>query len=271
MVLSDFHCHLYTYDNGFSIENILMPQKADDIRVETVFNNIREDALWKFADKQFSLSSDSPTPLPFVQSFIGIHPWDTLQGIEEEIFNRLEETAVKTGAFIGEIGLDRIHGGKKDTQLAVFTRALHIALKLEKPFSLHCVREWGHLTEELEKVKNKIRTPFMIHGFNSTPEIMKRITALGGYISFGTEKSGAFSKKAASSLLQADENFILLETDFTCLSGDSAGTDLRAKYFHALLHVYTEAAKLLGKDIEYLSGVTKENGKIFKTFTAYRQ
>ena len=213
MVLNDFHCHFYTYDSGAVMDKIIAWAYAQkEISIGMILNNIRETNLWeKGAEFSLSKNRDNFTVIPF----IGIHPWDSGEA-DEQIINRLEEISAKTGAFIGEFGLDKLKGADKDKQLYIFRSCLDIALKSKKPFTIHCVRSWGLLTEELQKAKNRIKAPFIIHSYNGSAEIMKTITALGGYPSFALERYGAFSRKAEDSISKIDLSRLLLETDFTC-------------------------------------------------------
>jgi len=325
MVLNDFHCHLYTYDYGIAMDKIceaasrsfknklifvpptigiteenVLPEKARPVSVGMILNNIREKSLWE-KGVEFSLSQnrDNFTVIPF----IGIHPWDS-EETDEEAIRALEETSAQTGAFIGEIGFDKLKGGDKEKQLRVFRSCLGIALKNEKPFTLHCVRSWGILTEELKKAKSWIKAPFIVHAYNSSAEVMQNIIALGGYPSFGLERYGAFSRNAENSLSKIALKYLLLETDFTCYSGtQSPGTDSEyensinagllhgwcndtdvaksavpreenyygIKYIKRLLDVYNKAASVLKIDLTELSGVIEENGKVFKAYTINRK
>ncbi len=284
MVLNDFHCHFYTYDSGNAMgkicEKIIKPEQ--EISVGMILNNIREKDLWKNGT-EFSLDKNKEdfTVIPF----IGIHPWDS--GIAgKETINTLEEISSKTGAFIGEFGFDKLKGADKDKQLYIFRSCLDIALKSGNPFTIHCVRSWGLLTEELEKVKNKIKAPFIIHAYNGSAEIMKTIISLGGYPSFGLERYGDFSRKAEYSISKINLKNLLLETDFTCYSEkpkpeendidseNSINVEYSRednyygrKYIKRLIAVYEKAASILKIDIAELSGVIEENGKIFKAYT----
>ena len=257
-----------------------------EISIGMILNNIRETNLWeKGAEFSLSKNRDNFTVIPF----IGIHPWDSGEA-DEQIINRLEEISVKTGAFIGEFGLDKLKGADKDKQLYIFRSCLDIALKSKKPFTIHCVRSWGLLTEELQKAKNRIKAPFIIHSYNGSAEIMKTITALGGYPSFALERYGAFSRKAEDSISKIDLSRLLLETDFTCYlkqqepeeddrdSENSANIKYSKeesyygkKYIKRVLSAYNKAASVLKMDITELSGVIEENGKIFKAYTINRK
>ncbi|MCL2294602.1 MAG: TatD family hydrolase [Spirochaetes bacterium] len=227
MVLIDFHCHFYTDDAGAAMDKIIKEIVSQDnscpeaISVGMILNNIREKNLWKNG-AEFSLSKNSNnfTVIPFA----GIHPWDSAE-TDQETIERLEETSAQTGAFIGEIGLDKLKGADKEKQLWVFRSCLEIALKSEKPFTLHCVRAWGVLIEELRKVKSRIKAPFIVHAYNSSAEVMKEIIALNGYPSFGLERYGVFSHNATDSISKIKLKYLLLETDFTCFLPKDAGAN----------------------------------------------
>ena len=301
MILNDFHCHLYTYDSGAVMNKIItwVLEKQKEISVGMIFNNIREESLWEKGCGMDAASCATTGRRDKAQEnyaggeklrivpFIGIHPWDSAEASEKTI-NNLEETSSKTGAFIGEFGFDKLKGADKEKQLYIFRNCLEIALKSEKPFTIHCVRSWGLLTEELQKAKQRINAPFIVHACNGTTEVAKTIISLGGYPCFGLEKYGAFSRKAADSISKIDLKHILLETDFTCYSNaglaeqdndseNSINVEYSRednyygkKYIKRLLAVYNEAALVLKMDIAELSGVIEENGKIFKTYTTDR-
>ncbi len=299
MVLSDFHCHLYGYDSGKSMKTLLDGFSCEDkqsrrteadreeslrripaedepeIRPGMIFNNIRERDLWE-SGALFSLEEgihregkSGASVIPF----IGIHPWDFNEADDERLA-ALEQTALKTGAFIGEIGLDRLRlgGGEREKQQYVFRRALETALRVEKPFTIHCVREWGALLSVLESVRERIRAPFIVHAYSGSAETMGKIISLGGYISFGTlfshGRGGFFSERASDCILKIDKRFLLLETDRTwhAEDADAAEPDI---YRGELLSVYEKTAKLLDIDITELCGVTEENGEVFKAYTAH--
>ncbi|MCL2705831.1 MAG: TatD family hydrolase [Spirochaetaceae bacterium] len=274
---------------------------AQRISLGMILNNIREKNLWE-KGTLFSLSKNKENFN--VIPFIGIHPWDSAEA-DEETINSLEEISSKTGAFIGEFGFDKLKGGDKEKQLYLFKKCLEIALRSEKPFTIHCVRSWGLLAEELQKVKKRIKAPFIVHAYNGSAEIIKIITKLGGYPSFGLERYGAFSRKAVDSILKINLKDLLLETDFTCYLKQptpSSGSDdetensinvahacpvIQAeagispsyaednyygeKYIKRLFAVYNEAASILKMDITELSGAIEENGKIFKAYTINRK
>ncbi|MDX9800448.1 MAG: TatD family hydrolase [Spirochaetia bacterium] len=308
MILSDFHCHLYGYDKGKSMDSILtrftdeFPGKGKEnsslsagrkenfarsahesgagIKPGMIFNNIRERDLWE-SGARFSLGewpSGGRESGAAVVSFIGIHPWDFEQA-DDELFAALEQIAFESGAFIGEIGLDRLRldSAGREVQQTVFRKALDIALKTEKPFTIHCVREWGALISILESVRKRILAPFIVHAYSGSDETMEKIISLGGYISFGTlfshSREGLFSDKASGCLLKIDRRFLLLETDWTWHPGGDASEPDASEpdaYRNELLSVYEKTANLLKIDITELCGVIEENGAVFKAYTAYR-
>ena len=289
MIFSDFHCHLYSYDSGAVMDkickNIITPDQETDISVGMILNNIRENNLWE-KGAEFCLSKNRGDFI--IIPFIGIHPWDSAEAGEKTITS-LEEISSKTGVFLGEFGFDKLKGADADKQLYIFRNCLEIALKSEKPFTIHCVRSWGFLTEELDKIKKRIKAPFIIHAFNGSADIAKKIISLGGYPSFGLERYNAFSRKAEGSILKINLKRLLLETDFTCYSGQLKPEDAAEsensinaeytrndnfygnKYIKRLIDVYNKAALLLKIDIQELSGVIEENGKIFKAYTINRK
>ena len=308
--ISDFHCHLYGYDRGQGMKEVLCPAEEDpgrgskegesaeasfpaDICVPAlVLNCIREEELWEegalFAEKLkvpdpyrdentglsggvslrgvslrgVSLRGVSPDKsggrsgeeevkqeegrpgCPGILTFAGIHPWDTA-GAGEAALYRLEKGVKEGRFFVGEIGLDRLRGAGREKQLYIFEKSLQIALESGKPFTIHCVREWGLLLGVLEKAGGKIKAPFIVHAFGGSKETMRRITGLGGYISFGRVHGSGYgpeeemfpgrghgpdgrsasmnTPKAAECIAEIDSDRLLLETDFTYTGMSPAG------------------------------------------------
>ena len=146
-----------------------------------------------------------------VPSF-GVHPWfaDILDKGWEI---RLEAFLRTPGALAGEMGLDKARKNiDMDVQKDVFATQLKIAAKVQKPFSVHCVRAWEETVALIQA--HAPGQAFLLHSFNGSREIAARVTEMGGYLSFPAKAIHAFNDTDAAVLKTVRLDRILIETDF---------------------------------------------------------
>lgn len=115
----------------------------------------------------------------------GIHPYDTITDIPEEMWTRLEELLDKPEVVaIGECGIDLSgRGGMMFRQLQVLKRQIDLSEKLRKPIILHCVKADDvicGLRRDLQPEQ-----PWVIHGYRKNPESAALLLKCGCYLSFG--------------------------------------------------------------------------------------
>lgn len=123
---------------------------------------------------------DFATDLPFTA---GIHPWFTAEDTELQ-YNELKSYADQEAALaIGECGLDKICQTDWGLQEQFFRRQLDLALHLNKPVIIHCVRAYQ---EVLAILKNRRQT-VVFHGFNKNIVLARQILQQGHYLSLGTD------------------------------------------------------------------------------------
>lgn len=121
----------------------------------------------------------------------GLHPWYLNEREFEEHLQTLRRIAsVQDCVAIGEAGLDKICEAAWDLQLQAFEKQIELASQVQKPLIIHCVR--AH--QEVLKLKEKARTPWILHGFNQKATIGELVLKADLYVSFG------------KALLQADSN-----------------------------------------------------------------
>ena len=238
----------------------------------------------------FSLFSDASYSekynIPNLLFFTALHPWRTESAEKWEKNEKIMlENILQTNAdiFIGETGLDRLRGADIETQKIIFREHLGLAVKYNRPFTVHCVKEWGNCIDILNSFfAEKNRIPFIIHGFSGSAEIMKQLIRLGGYISFSAKSLIEENKKAAYCLSKADINRIFIETDFPFNAVNKKGQSVQKNsfkngieagqiYTNMLEKGYFKAAEILNINTEELSRIIEKNGKIFTNYTASRR
>jgi TatD DNase family protein len=156
---------------------------------------------------------------------LGIHPWYIEKDCQQQ-FSQMKQWVHHPHAIaIGECGLDKVCTTDFSMQENVFKEQIQLAVTLQKPLIIHCVRAWEEVFSLLKKAA-PLKAIF--HGFAKNAELARRIINRGYYISLGKELEKE-SMKEVIRLLPPDK--IFLETDDASLS---------------ITTVYEWAAKALG-------------------------
>lgn len=141
---------------------------------------------------------------------IGLHPWDTADGISEEAWNALEQQAADPRVVaIGECGVDLTKGAPLFRQLLVFKRHIELSERLGKPLVIHCVKA----ADIILGLKRDLQPsqPWAIHGFRGKPQLGRQLTDKGIFLSFGEKFNG-------QALNEIPPQYILAETDDSILN-----------------------------------------------------
>lgn len=114
----------------------------------------------------------------------GIHPWETLEDIPENIWSTLrDECSLPEVAAIGECGIDLLKGGPLYRQMQVMKRQVELSEELHKPLIIHNV----HAHDIIIGLKKDLKPtqPWVVHGFRGKPTIAGMLTDAGIWLSFG--------------------------------------------------------------------------------------
>ena len=276
MKVIDAHSHIHVIFHEFYSEFL---NYIDSAGVSSIFINSETPN----GGEIFSLINKTKTKnsiIPNLLFFSALHPWKTEQPGDWE---NILENRLKTDRFlfIGETGLDRLRGAGIETQKEIFKAHLELAVKYKRPFSVHCVREWGNCIELIRSVlskTDKTELPFIIHSFSGSYETMSELINLGAFISFSASMILNENKKTAENISRIKRKRILLETDFPYSAIDKNGDLIDFKsgleageyYVRMLKDAYSRTACLMNISEEELCGVIEKNGKIFTDYSAYR-
>ncbi|MEN8256515.1 MAG: TatD family hydrolase [Thermodesulfobacteriota bacterium] len=243
----DCHSHLLDITN-FSSDFFLA--SLEECHIRKIYCNIVDVKQWSSLS---SLTEKYPQIIPF----FGIHPWH----ITHFSFNDLEPLADllrKELSCCGEIGLDRRCDTDFLLQKKMFVKQLDLAKDTQSFVAIHCVKAWGPLLEILAGYQGKIS--FMIHSFQGSREVMERLVAMGGMISFSDRVMQSKQKKLQEVLKVTPLENLLLETDFpfqTSIEGSSSKI-----YCQVLSNLYTFVARLREISASDLSQIIERNGSI---------
>jgi len=195
----------------------------------------------------------------------GLHPWHVDSapiGWKRGLEHRL--AALPSG--IGETGLDKAArvAAPIEDQIKAFRWQLDLALERGLPVSIHCVKAWGLVVEQL-RARPGLR--FMLHAYGGTAELARELTALGAYLSFGSALTDPRRSTAAQALHAVAPDRLLLETDAPdgFRTTTNAGTEQNNETSEpaTLVRVRDAAAKLLDEPPEEIEKRSFDNAARF--------
>lgn len=179
---------------------------------------------------------------------IGLHPWhsDSLPFSADLLTKFLQKPNVLA---VGEIGLDKAKAIASDKQLQIFIDQARLANQLNKPVILHCVKSHADLLSVYKILKPA--TPWILHGFRGSKELVQQMVQQGFLCSFGADLLQA-GEKLKAALRNVPLHQLFLETD------DSS---------ESIENIYQAASEILDLHLEELKMNIYQN--FIRTFSAY--
>ncbi len=119
----------------------------------------------------------------WIRPAFGLHPWY----VKERTANWLPTLRAfleeHPHAVVGEIGLDRwIENPDIEAQLECFRTQLSLAVALDRPATIHCLRAFGLLEETLRSCTLP-RRGFLLHSYGGPAEMIPQFAAMGARFS----------------------------------------------------------------------------------------
>ena len=259
MPLFDAHLHLQDERLGNS-RKVASEMKQAGVEMAVIDATRQSD--WNEVHKliAWSMGEEAPELLPAY----GIHPWQAHTVSEGWLDDLQDYLATHPHSSIGEIGLDTwIDDPDLEVQRPVFRAQLELAARLSKTTSIHCLKAWGPLMEELKACPPT--APFLMHSYGGSIEFANELLDLGAYFSF----SGYFLQPRKAAVVevfkQLRKDRILIETD----APDMAPPEdvIRHPMAEGLNHpanlpaIGAALAKELGMEAEALAELTRVNAK----------
>ena len=258
MKLLDAHNHLH--------DARLAPHRAPILQalaglgvVRTVVNGTREadwDAVASLADEH-----------PFVLPSFGLHPWYVAERTPRWLELLREKLDAHPAAGVGEIGLDRwIEGHDLALQSEVFLAQLGLAVEMQRPVTIHCLRAWGAL-DGLLRTHPAPSCGFLIHAYGGPVEMINGLVERGGYFSFNAYFLHERKAKQREVFRQIPADRLLVETDAPDLRPPDERNPhpLRDASGEAINHpanialAYEALADIRGVPVETLAVQVKQN------------
>jgi TatD DNase family protein len=143
---------------------------------------------------------------------VGLHPWyiDNYPETDKTFEDLYRISRNDKIIFIGETGLDKYREKDLGHQMEIFIRHIHLSEELQKPLIIHCVRAF----EELLKIKRESSPiqPWIIHGYDSSPEMAASLVGHGIFLSVG-ERLLKKTHKSKKILQAIPLSKLFIETD----------------------------------------------------------
>ncbi len=204
-MLFDSHNHLQSGKFGLPVD-VLIGQMRDAGVTGCVVNATREED-WEAVR---ALAQDFPD---FVRPAYGVHPWfaDTPKVGWQD---RLREILIHDpSASVGEIGLDGwVSTTRMKIQQPVFREQIGIAVELDRPVTIHCLKAWEELFDEMDQAPAWPKK-FLMHSFGGSIEVARRLLKRGAWFSFSGYFLNPRKAKVLAVFKQLPKDRILLETD----------------------------------------------------------
>jgi TatD DNase family protein len=147
--------------------------------------------------------------VPIQQLFsAGLHPWFADQA-PGDLLMLLSQLAKQPNFFAyGETGLDKLCSVPFQLQQDIFKLHLEMANEKNKPVILHCVKAW----DEMIEMAAGYPLPRILHGYNGSLALTKRLVEKGFYFSIGRAVTNPKSK-LHHSLHAIPRNQLFCESD----------------------------------------------------------
>lgn len=214
------------------------------------------------------------------RDFFGIHPWETLDGIDGTTETRRalvpdvpvvpdvpflvslrSKLLANPDAGVGEIGLDRLKVRDVPPLMReVFETQLALAIELGRPVVLHGAKCWGQVVAAVKRMidggvaTGDARQAFLFHGFSRSDGLIPDIVKLNGYISVGPAVLNEHAVNYRALVRKIPLDRLLVETDRTSSSASPSISDVLAK-----------TADILNLSIAELEWITDENATALMT------
>jgi len=148
----------------------------------------------------------------FVIPSFGLHPWQ-VEKRSTSWLSRLRDLLDEfPAAPIGECGLDRwMANPDLKQQHEVFREHLALASELDRPVTIHCLKAWGPLLEELLNCSSPPN--FLLHSYGGSVDFARQLVPLGAWFSFSGYFLHPRKSKTRDVFSALPPERILVETD----------------------------------------------------------
>lgn len=147
-------------------------------RVGKMMVNGTQEADWPLVA---AMTRDEPE---WIHASYGLHPWYIASRSPQWLTTLRRFLQDDPRAAVGEIGLDRWKQPyDEEDQREVFAQQWALAVEMGRAVTVHCLRAWGPLLEQLRAAARAPRG-FLLHAYGGSWEMTRPFLDLGAYFSF---------------------------------------------------------------------------------------
>jgi TatD DNase family protein len=216
MELFDAHNHLQDEAIAPQLATLLAQAQSDGLRGAAA--NGTNQADWPSVARLAAHYA-------WVRPQFGLHPWHV--GNRGPSWKSELEHFLWHGGGIGEVGLDRwmldragpddlrlagLRRAPMEEQIAVFREQLMLAIKLDRPVSVHCLEAWNDLIPVI-KAGPLPRRGFLLHAYSGPAEQIPWFAERGAYFSFNGVVLANPPTARALAFRRVPADRLLIETD----------------------------------------------------------
>ena len=241
----DTHAHLDEVDN---LEQAIATAKESGVQSIICVGQSPESN-----EKVLNIADRYPG---YVFPAIGLHPWAIhalLPVMVEETLAQVE-TNISRAIAVGEIGLDYdkrvLKLTSKDAQKVIFRRLLNIAVRNDKPVSVHSRYAWKDC---FDIVRESGAKKVVFHWFTGLSSVLREIIDAGYYVS--ATPAAEYHEEHRRAIKEAPPDKLLLETDCPVVYRGKQERSQPADVLRSL----KAAAELKGLSEDEIARVTTEN------------
>jgi len=249
--LVDAHCHLQDGFLRHALEPALLRARAAGVRMMCC--NGTHEGDWRYVLGLGRSHADICVSL-------GLHPWYVAERGGDWLA-RLEELVADNPVGIGEIGLDNALESRNDQeQEEVFLAQMELAVKYERPVTVHCRKAFGRLADLVGAMRE--RPPhMMLHAYAGSHEMVPVFEKLGFHISICASITRTANCKARTACVRVSPDRLLVESDSPAIA--PAGVDFERNEPAYLPKVVGVLAELRGERPEEVAARTAANARLF--------
>lgn len=204
----DTHCHLQD-----PLLLPVLPQVLERARAAGVTDFVCCATREEDWEQVLALARDHPRVHPMV----GLHPWHVHTAAPGWL-ERLEALLRTRPAGLGECGLDfRQDQPDRALQEQACAAQVRLAITLDRPLSIHCVRAWEGLVAILETT-GVPRAGAVMHAYSGSRELVPALVRLGLHLSFAASAANPAARRAQAALGLVPPDRLLFETDAPALA-----------------------------------------------------
>jgi len=247
----DAHCHLQDGHLRADIPGVIARARA--VGVTTLVCNSDAPSDW---DLILRLAQNHPEVIPS----LGVHPW-FVEGCRHDWFQQLEALVASYPVAIGEIGLDRQIAQRSDSrQEEFFLAQMELAVRYDRPVSIHCRKAFGRMAELLAAMTVRPRR-MMLHAYCGSADMVPVFEKLGCVLSVAGSVTWPQNRKTRTACQRIAPERLLVETDSPAIA--PAGVAYERNEPQYLPCIIAELAQLRGEDPSQLALATATRARTF--------